>query len=117
MVEKLPEAIPELQDLYAKEVTEPGDKDSPYNAYAFVLYPHIRRLLKAESEDERQLRKVFDFLELILTHPDGRVRDVADQDVCEAIACDEIVLQKAQRYMGPAAKKSCADYIEHGPKK
>lgn len=112
MVEKLPEAIPELKERFEQEMSSLGDKDLSYVVYSFVLYRHIEELLKAD-QNEDQLRKVFAFLETILTHPDARVRDVADQSICENICSDEVILQRAQRYLGPAAKKSCADYMGH----
>lgn len=117
MVEKLPEELPDLRSRFSQETAWLSEKNSPYMVYEFVLYKHIAGLLKSKKEDESGLKKAFAFLEKLLSHSDGRVRDVADQSVCEAICSDEIVLQKAQRYMGPGAKKSCADYIGHKPKK
>jgi len=75
------------------------------------LYAHIERLLKSERPDITALERAFSFLELLMSHSDAKVRDVADQSVCENIACDEVVLQKAQRYVGEATKKACAEYI------
>lgn len=113
MVERLPEAVPELRDRFQEERAWLSDKNLAYVIYEFVLYKHIEDLLKRPREDAPALERAFAFLETVLTHPDARVRDVGDQSVCEAICSDEVVLQKAQRYMGPAAKKSCAEYMSH----
>ncbi len=116
MVETLVRALPELKDRYDEEMKFIEEKDLTYMAYSLVFYRHIEALLKASEQDQTQLRNAFEFLEALLTHSDSRVRDVADQSVCENICSDEIVLQKAQSLMGPAAQKSCSDYMGHAPK-
>lgn len=115
MMEKLLESIPEVKGRYEEEI-EWLDKDNHWVLCSFVLYQHIEALLKADMPDENQLRRIFSFLEDLLSQQDLTVRNIAEDAVCENICSDEVVLQKAQRYLGPAAKKYCAAYMGHKPR-
>ncbi len=115
MKEKLLETIPEVKDRYA-EVANWLDKDNDRVLYSFVLYRQIEALLKSSRPDDGQLRKIFDFLECLLDQQDMDVRNIAEDAICENICSDEIVLQKARRYMGKLARKYCASYMGHSPK-
>lgn len=113
---ELLEEIPELRDRYAEE-TKWLSKENIWVLCSAVLYKHIEALLKAANPDDGQLRRVFAFVETLLGQQDLTVREIAQDTVCENICSDEVVLQKAQRYLGPAAKKYCAEYLGHKPKK
>lgn len=112
MMEKLLDRIPEAYGRYEEEIKW-LDKDNHWVLYSFVLYRHLEALLKADTPDEGQIRKVFAFLEDLLGQQDLTVRNIAEDAVCENICSDEIVLQKAQRFLGPAAKKYCATHMGH----
>jgi hypothetical protein len=113
MVVKLPEALPELRARYDEEVSWLTTEDSSYTMYSFVLYQHIADLIKNHQDRKVEVRNAFDFLELLLTHPEYDVRDVAAQSVIENICEDEIVLRRASKHMGPAATKACASYLSY----
>ena len=114
MMGKLLAAIPEIKGRYNEE-SQWLDKDNTWVLCSFVLYRQIEALLMSDRPDEVQLRRIFDFLELLLSQQDLDVRNIVEDSVCENICSDEAVLQKAQRYMGALAKEYCARYMGHAP--
>lgn len=105
MVDKLIELFPELKDRCTKE-TEWLDKDNGHLLYNFVLYGYIEESFASDREDKILMQRIFDFIEALLDQPDMGIKNVV-HDICESISSDEIVLQKAQKYMGPNTKTLC----------
>ena len=105
--------LPELKPIYDREMERwGGQEEGPHIVYNDVMYEAIKQQLKSESRaDEAFLRKIFAFLEVIANHPDEEVNTVAHSAVCEPICCDEVVLQKAQLFMGKRTREFCAMII------
>lgn len=115
MVAKLLVAVPELQKIHDREVASwDGAWPGQHIAYARVVSDTISAMLRAKSpEDGQLLGKIFGFLEILANHPDEHVQEVVHNSVCESICSDELVLQKARKYMGPSTKKFCRDIVGH----
>lgn len=120
MTEKLLEAIPELRAFHdrALALSEPDGKWSGQHvAYEEAVSKTIKELLRREKPDEPLLRKIFDFLEMLAGHPEERVQEVVHNSVCEPICSDELTLQRARKYMGPAVKGFCKSIVTWEPPK
>lgn len=61
------------------------------------------------------LHKIFDFLEMLANHPEEHVQEVVHNSVCEALCSDELALQRARKYMGPATKGFCKAIVTWKP--
>lgn len=120
MTEKLLEAIPELQAFHdrALALTEhDGVWSGQHIAYEEVVSKTIKELLRQEKPDERLLRKIFDFLEMLANHPEEHVQEVVHNSVCEPICSDELTLQRARKYMGSTTKDFCKAIVTWEPPK
>lgn len=107
MVAALIRELPELKPIYDRELARWGEEMGQHIMYRYVMYAAIEDALKKGPEDAALLKRIFDFLERLIEHREAHVREVAHQSVCDKICADEVVLQKAQRYMGKRAKKLC----------
>ncbi|MBI5624484.1 MAG: hypothetical protein HY924_11960 [Elusimicrobia bacterium] len=120
MTEKLLEAIPELRASHDRvlALVEPdGVWSGQHIAYEEVVSKTIKELLLREKPDERLLRKIFDFVEMLASHPEEHVQEVIHNSVCEPICSDELTLQRARNYMGPATKEFCKSIVTWEPPK
>ena len=108
LVEKMIDKIPELRDALEKESASWTEKQGPHILYGLVLFPALKSMLSAAEPDANLIQRVFDFLEILANHSEERVQEVVHNSVCENICSDEIVLQKAQKFMGPRTKIFCA---------
>lgn len=113
MVEKLLESVPELKQIHDRELRSwEGEWPGQHIAYARVVSDTIAAMLRGDSEEDPNLLiKIFNFLEILANHPDEHVQEVVHNSVCEDICSDELVLQKAGRFMGVTTKKFCRDII------
>lgn len=116
MSDKLIELFPELKGRHRQE-TEWLDNDNHYMLYSLVFFKAIEDMLLLEKPDEPLLRRMFDFIELLVNHPDLDIRDVAHHSICVKIANSEVVLQRVQRYLGSKTKDLCADIASDTPGK
>lgn len=114
MSDKLVELFPELKGRHEAE-TQWLDKDNHYLIYSFVFYRFIEDMFKSGNEDGPLLRRMFDFVELLVNHQDLEVRDVIHHSICTKIVSSELVLQKAQKYMGKETKELCAGISSDAP--
>lgn len=110
LIEKLLEAVPEARARYDEE-SQWLDRDNTWVLSSQVLYRHIESLLKAKELDEPQIRRVFEFVEKLLGSNDPAVREIIEDSIVENICSDELVLQRARRYMGGAAKLAADRYL------
>lgn len=120
MTEKLLEAIPELRAFHDRALTlaEPdGEWSGPHIAYEEVVSKAIKEQLRQEKPDERLLRKIFDFLEMLANHPEEHVQEVVHNSICEPICSDEMTLQRARKFMGPTTKDFCKAIVTWEPPK
>lgn len=118
MVTKVLEAIPELRSFHDRALAlneSDGVWSGQHAAYEEVVSKAIKEMFQLEKPDERVLRKIFDFLEMLATHADERVQEVAHNSVCESLCSDELALQRARKYMGPATKEFCKSIVTWRP--
>ncbi len=107
MAQKMIEALPELKTAYDKEVAAWTKSQGAHVLFSFVLFDSLKPLLKVEEVDALLVQKIFAFVELLAKHPDEKVQEVVYFSVCENICADEIVLQKAQHFMGKKTREFC----------
>lgn len=99
--EKLIDFIPELENAYRTEIEWWGtETPGPHIIYEDILNPHIDRLFA--SGDDNGLRRVFDFIEILSTAEDNRLRELVAAAILEPLTADGIRMSRARRYMGPA---------------
>lgn len=116
LTEKLLEAVPEVVPAYNREMQWWG-KDRPGQHIVFhtILTPHIAALL-GKHGSESELRRVFGFLETLASHSDEEVQNVIAVTMCEDICSDEVMLQKAQPFLGEKTRQFCKSLMgEHLP--
>lgn len=117
MVTTMLRELPELKPLYDRELERRGEEIGQHIMYRYVMYAAIEEQLKSQSRpDAALLKKVFAFLESLIEHPEAHVREVAHQSVCDKICSDEVVLQKAQPFMGKKTKVLCLSISGGRPK-
>lgn len=110
-------AIPEVAQAYEKELHWWKDeKPGQHIIFADILVPHIVSLLEKGDRDE-ELKRVFEFLELLANHPDEHVQEVVHNSICEPICSNEVALQKSKKYMGPATVRFCSMIVTWEPPK
>jgi hypothetical protein len=112
MTAALVEELPELKPIYDRELERWEEEMGQHVMYRYVMYSAIEAELKDAHPNENLLRKIFDFLELLADHSDMRVRAVAQESVCGKICSDEVVLQKALRFMGKRTRELCGLIID-----
>jgi hypothetical protein len=107
----LVEALPELRDRYEEELAAWGEEMGPHVVYGDLLNPYLSRLLDGPDDPSTHepLRRVFDFLERLLAHPDPDFSDVARTTVAEDLETDRTRLQRARRFMGPLMAEETRD--------
>lgn len=105
------EAFPEIRERYTKEIrwiseTFQGNStrgQSLYFDHCFCDF--LERLLAAESTDNRQLERVFDFLENMASSDDADVRDLLQVTVLEYLRSWHILQRNSEMLMQPETKK------------
>lgn len=102
--EKLVEFVPELEDVYQRELDSWGsERPGPHVLYEDILVPFINELLASTGdESDATLRRVFEFVERLATTADERLRDLVAVAICEPLVADHVRLGRARAYMGPA---------------
>ena len=106
MNEKLIEAVPELKEGYKKALKWWGDEKPPVHAlYGDLLNPYLLRLLKS-GNNEKLLKRIFGFLEILANNKEKLVREVVTVTVCERLLNDKGILKKGREYMGPETLES-----------
>jgi hypothetical protein len=97
--DQLLEAVPELVDQYRAEEQWWGDETPPpHVVYEDLLNPFIRKAL-AEAENGI-LERVFNFIELLSSSDDSRLRELVSVAVCERLSEDPSEIARLRRYMG-----------------
>ncbi len=111
MNRKLGEAVPELREAYDRQVARGYDGDGPHVLYEEFFAEVLPDLFGSESKHEALLRRLFSFLETLANHPEVEIQNVVYVSVCEDLCCDEVALQRAQKYMGKTTKKFCDELL------
>jgi hypothetical protein len=114
--EALATAIPELRPRYEQELTAWGEEMGPHVIYADVLNPFLAQLLAAPDENEETLRRIFQFLEELLAHPDTDFSDVARVTVAEDLESDRDRLEVAREFMGPLMLEETRNRLAYRPR-
>ena len=105
------ETFPEVREQYAKELrwisdTFQGQKTGGQSLYFDRCFcDFLGRLLAAESTDNRQLERVFDFLENMASSDDADVRDLLQVTVLEYLRSWHILQRNSEMLMQPETKK------------
>ena len=116
MTQKLLEAVPELKSFHDRALAaEGGEWTGKHIAYHEVVSKAVKEALRSEVVDDCLLHKIFDFVEMLATHPAEHVQEVVHDSVCEPICSDELVRQRAGKYIGPATKNFCKGIITWEP--
>lgn len=117
MVAVLLRELPELKPIYDREIERWGEVMGQHIMYRYVMYAAIEaQLTSRDCPDRALLKKIFAFLESLIDHPEAHVQEVAHQSVCDHICGDEVILQRAQPYMGKKTKALCAMISGDRPK-
>lgn len=105
-------ALPELKARYDEETAAWGEEMGPHVIYGDVLNPVLSELLSRDydpGEDVEMLRRIFNFLEELLAHPDPEYAEVARTTVAEHLDGHPDLLARARRFMGPLMAKATRD--------
>lgn len=114
MVHRLPEAVPALKAAYDKQIEYwEGEEPPVHPAYSMIVNDTLDELLGSNGvQSEDTVRQIFDFLEVLANHPDEKIQNVVYVSICEHIASNEFVLQKAQKYMGKTTREFCHEIVK-----
>lgn len=106
------EMLPEIRSSFAKEAAHwTEEKMGPYNLFDIILMPRAIELLNGNGRED-ELRRMFDFFEMLASHPSVEIRNVIGVGVCEELCCHEAALQKAVKFMGPRTKAHCDMHLK-----
>ena len=117
--DQLVERFPGLREGYENELRWRGKETiDPQVIYEDFFATYVVRLLGENNSAE--LRRAFEFVEVLAGHDDVRVQDVAALAVLEGLCLDDDkrLIGKAKRYMGPSTRRTLAevrDLWEHPP--
>ena len=76
--------FPNLSDIYQEEIEwQEGDETGSHTVYGDVFTPYIRKCI--ESNDSDKLKRIFDFLELLLSKQDKYINEVVAFSVIESL--------------------------------
>lgn len=78
--------VPEIATIYEKEVEwQDGDETGSHIIFGDVLVPHIIKLV--EDQENESLKKIFDFIEHLLSMDDEYAEEVVVLSVIESLYC------------------------------
>ena len=96
---KLIEYVPEIRERYIDEISwQEQDETGSHIVFGDVLVPYI--VEKAEIEDAKSLKKIFEVVEEMLNIGDDYANEVITLSVLESILYKEILNEKLIKYMG-----------------
>ena len=119
--DQLVERFSSLREGYENELRWRGAEFIfPHVVYRDFFTPHVADLLK--EKNGKELRRAFDFVEVLAGHVDVRVQDVAALAVLQDLYLDDDkkLLRMIKGYMGPLTRWTLAevqDLWEHPPAK
>jgi hypothetical protein len=101
VVDELLNSIPELKPLYDENLDMWLDDYLPYLVFACVVVPTMEELLKNDYESD-VLKRIFDFIELMLQSEDQDVITLAAVEIAEWIAHEpnNVIRTNALKLMG-----------------
>ena len=111
IVNDLLKEFPEISKNYAEEIAWIKDTFKGQETGGQTIYfdrcfcDFLGRLLAAESTDNRQLERVFDFLENMASSDDADVRDLLQVTVLEYLRSWHILQRNSEMLMQPETKK------------
>jgi hypothetical protein len=100
-VDELLKSIPELKPLYDENLDMWLDDYLPYVVFGSVVVPTMEELLKNDYESD-VLKRIFDFIELMLQSKDQDVITLAAVEIAEWIAHEPntVIRTNALKLMG-----------------
>lgn len=101
VVDELLKSIPELKPLYDENLDMWLDDYLPYVVFGSVVVPTMEELLKNDYESD-VLKRIFDFIELMLQSEDQDVITLAAVEIAEWIAHEpnKVIRTNALKLMG-----------------
>jgi hypothetical protein len=101
VVDELLKAIPELRPLYEENLDMWLEDYLPYVVFGSVVVPTLEEFLKNDYESD-VLKRIFDFIELMLQSEDQDVITLAAVEVAEWIAHEpnKVIRTNALKLMG-----------------
>lgn len=112
--EVLVRALPELRANYERDIAQSGEEMGPHVMYPELLVPYMGALLASRKpEAERDLLRVFDFLEDALADPDSELASVVSTSVAPHFERDREVLTRAREFMGPRMLHATRDRLPY----
>jgi hypothetical protein len=101
VVDELLKSIPELKPLYDENLDMWLDDYLPYVVFGSVVVPTMEELLKNDYESD-VLKRIFDFIELMLQSEDQDVITLVAVEIAEWTAYEpnNVIRTKALKLMG-----------------
>lgn len=106
LIQEAMDRFPEFREE-VKRGFETGEIDEslgPYSVFSFYLIPIFRRAI--ESEDDKYLQDLFEFVEEMEACEDHHVGEVAEFEILEQL-CDDYQPSRFWKYLGPLTKEGC----------
>lgn len=96
--------LPELKKDYENEIAwQDGDDTGSHVVYGDVLYPYMVHLVSTKNNIE--LKKVFNFIETILSCDDSYASEVISLSLLEGLDCILYETPEIVEILGPNTKK------------
>jgi hypothetical protein len=101
IVEQLLMAIPELMPLYLENADMWIDDYLPYIVFGFIVVPTMTELLEHDCKNPI-LKRIFEFVELMIKSDDNEVNTLASVEIAEWIAFENnnVIRTNAIKLMG-----------------
>ena len=102
--DRLIDFFPELDIPFKREIDSArGETPGPYVTYEDTFFPYIERVLA--SGDNRAIQRVFDYLELLATAEDARLRDLTRIAILGPLTVEPERVAVARRYMRSTTRR------------
>jgi hypothetical protein len=100
LVERFPELKPWYQE--AANLWE-GQMPGPHVIYGDVFVPYLIRTSEVRADE--QIRKVADFIEVLVREGDELTRELVEVTICEAIVDNEVLLKVLTPFLGAGTRR------------
>ncbi|HEY4838556.1 MAG TPA: hypothetical protein VIH72_08120 [Candidatus Acidoferrales bacterium] len=104
-------AFPEFTDSYNREFdywTDWNDPPGIYLIFGFIVFPRVVLLLDY-NENEKLLRRLFEYFEVMARSKDTKVLDLLGLEVIHKLLYDTARLREAWPYMGENLRVAAGD--------
>lgn len=117
VIEELLKSIPELKPLYDENTEMWLDDYLPYVVFGCVVVPTMEELLQNEWQSP-VLKRIFDFIELMMLSEHDDVQTLAAVEIAEWIAVEinPIIRTNAMKLMGRKTLEEMSRMVNRKPK-